>query len=83
MDWSDGPKEPMYAQITTRRGNFEGKKGPVKYMPGYVRRRSAIDILKAYSARDADWDVVLGCTTWRIRLSHPCAAAMQPYVKLL
>jgi len=23
------------------------------------------------------------CTTWRIRLNHPCAAAMWPYVKLL
>jgi len=21
--------------------------------------------------------------TWRIRLNHPCAAAMRPYVKLL
>jgi len=37
--------------------------------------------------RDAVWDAALGAaqpgTTWQIRLSRPCAAAMLPYVKLL
>jgi len=35
---------------------------------------------------DADWDVLGGVrigAIWRIQMSRPCAAAMQPYVKLL
>jgi len=60
-------------------------------MPGHP----PIDILKATQQSqqravpvqsDADWGVLDGVhvgATWRIRLNHPCAAAIGPYVKLL
>ena len=65
---------------------FWGKKGPVKDMPGHVRRSIYLKRLSRGQNRygaDADWGVLYGVhigETWRIRLNRP---AMRPSVKLL
>jgi len=57
--------------------------------PGHVRwsiySKWVIRGHNQYSA-DASWGVLDGLrigATWQIRLNHPCAVAMRPYVKLL
>jgi len=71
-----------------RRGSFEG--GDCRLIVKYRDKIGCTD-------RDAVWDAESGGSreplglldeihisdTWRMRLNRPCAAAMQPYVKLL
>jgi len=45
-----------------------------------------IEVLADVAMATIFWLCIYGVhigATWRIRLNHPCAAAMRPYVKLL
>jgi len=55
-------------------GGFSGSSYAMKTQP-ILRFKAAIFWLSIYG-------VHIGAT-WRIRLNHPCAAAMRPYVKLV
>jgi len=54
--------------------------------PGYARTYLMANILPSDSAGDSMVQMLIVVhidDTWRIRLNHLCAVAMQPYVKLL
>jgi len=81
-------------QITHENGQFWGKGAPIVHIGNGCHERCKND----WTDRDAVWTVDSGGpkearlhelhgrhigTTWWIRLNRPCAAAMQPYAKLL
>ena len=52
-------------------------------MTRQVRGRYTQSYLAGVGRYGAGADTVHTGATWRIRLNHPCAAAMRPYVKFL
>ena len=83
-----GPKEPcirLRSRSPHVKRQFWGGKGAG---PGHARRSTYSKWLSRgqhWHGADAHWYVLDGLHigwTWRIQLNRPCAAAMQPYVKL-
>jgi len=90
MDWG-GPKEPRirWGPYPHAKGQFWSRKVTG---PGHVRTCLAVDILKATQQGVAPvWCACRLCilegvhvgATWRILLTHPRAAAMRAFVRLL